>query len=299
MNDAFYDFDWPVAPRYEWREWLDKDGRPVRVPEDRDDSLMGMWSAAAVELTWNESQNRKEHYGPLLTPVVGADEESRRYHPMQREHAALFQEFADLDYRNQEAILKFASKYGSLGVPLQEQSIRISGRGGRWHHALGEPFLNWSLEICLMREGRQLSSRKLTDDTTERLKWLFDRKLQHVQGRLAFNPAGGPKLALEPLSLIAAMWLQLALAVTGEKQFVACKFCRRMFEISTDQSGFRSHREFCTDSCKTMDYRKRKRTALRLWESGMKISEIADKTKTEAATVRSWLGAAKGASRKR
>ena len=299
MNDAFYDFDWTVAPRYEWREWLDQDGKPIRVPEDRDDSLMGMWSASAVELTWNESQKRKEKYGPVLTPVIGAGEEPRRYHPMQREHAALFREFADLDYKNQEAILKFASTYGGLGLLFQKQSIRVSGPGGRWHHAYGEAFLDWALEICLMREGLRLSSRKLTVDTAERLKWLFDRNLQHVQGRLAFNPAGEPKLALEPLTLIAAMWLQLALSVTGEKQFVACKFCRRMFEISTDQSGFRSHREFCADSCKTKDYRKRKRTALRLGASGTKVSDISEKTKTEAATVRSWLAAAKDASRKR
>lgn len=85
----------------------------------------------------------------------------------------------------------------------------------------------------------------------------------------------------------------MALAVTGDKRFVACKFCRRLFEISTDQTGFRSHREFCNDSCKTKDYRKRKRTALRLAASGSRLRQISEKTGTETTTVRAWLATAK------
>jgi hypothetical protein len=145
-----------------------------------------------------------------------------------------------------------------------------------------------------MREGLQLESRKRRSlEDIRRLTWLFDRHLQHVQGRLGFNRAGEPRLTLEPLTLISAMWLQLALAITGEKRFVACKFCRRPFEISTEQTGFRSHREFCSDSCKTKDYRKRKRTALRLAASGTRLREISEKTGTETATVRGWLASAK------
>jgi hypothetical protein len=109
---------------------------------------------------------------------------------------------------------------------------------------------------------------------------------------LAFTRAGELKLAVEPLTLIAAMWLQLALAVTGEKQFVACKFCGRMFEISTEDTGFRRHREFCSDSCKTKDYRKRKRTALRLDQEGEQLRDIAAKTGTDIVTIRGWLASA-------
>ena len=94
------------------------------------------------------------------------------------------------------------------------------------------------------------------------------------------------------------MWLQLALAFTGEKRFVACKFCRRLFEISTEQTGFRTHREFCSDSCKTKDYRKRKRTDLRLAGSGARLREISQKANTEVATVRAWLTANRRAGRK-
>lgn len=297
MNDAFYDFAWRVAPRYEWQDWLDQKGKPVVVPCEGSISLE---DAEAVELVWKQAQEEKEKYGPVLHEAIEHGTEVRRYCPMQRQHAALFREFAGLDYFDKASILDFAGKYGGLGVPPQHQSLRVPDENGelRDHFAQGEPYLSWALEICLMREGLRLESRKRRSlNDLRRSKWLFDRHLQHVQGRLGFDRAGEPRLTLEPLTLIAAMWLQLALAITGDKSFVACKFCRRPFEISTDPTGFRSHREFCSNSCKTKDYRKRKRTALWLAANGKGVADISVKTSTEVTTVRAWLASAK-ASRK-
>lgn len=292
MRDAFYDFDWPVAPRYEWREFLNEDGQVVGIPTD---GLEGLESASAVELTWNRADDNELRYGPVLTPTIPNGTEPKRYRPMQREHAALFREFGDVDYQRADAVLEFASRYGLLGVPWWSQFVRYRASDGEEydHHAEGESHLQWALEICFMREGIRLAGRRSAKDT-KRFKWLFDRNLQHVQGRLGFDQAGSPRLLLEPLTLIAAMWLQLALALTGDKRFEACKFCRRTFEISTDQSGFRSHREFCSDSCKTNDYRRRKRTALRLAADGDALRAIAEKTKTDSSTVQAWISAAGG-----
>lgn len=129
---------------------------------------------------------------------------------MQREHSPLFREFADLDQSNRTEILAFASKYGPLGVSTQNQATTFLGDDGELHdhHASGEPHLLWALEICFMREALRLADRKKSTSTTKRLKWLFDRNLQHVQGRLFFTPAGEPRLVLEPVTLIVAMWLQ-------------------------------------------------------------------------------------------
>jgi transposase-like protein len=85
------------------------------------------------------------------------------------------------------------------------------------------------------------------------------------------------------------MWLQFGLAVTGDKRFVACKFCHRVFEISTEPSGFRSHREFCSGSCKTLDYRKRARSALQLAAEGKTPDRIAAAIDTDVATVNRWI----------
>ena len=104
-----------------------------------------------------------------------------------------------------------------------------------------------------------------------------------------------PRLSLAPRSLLAAMWLQFALALRSAKEFRECKFCLRLFEISTEQTGFRSHREFCSDTCKTKDYRRRKQTAVKLARKGLPVSEIADRIETDKSTIRSWLSMSTGA----
>jgi hypothetical protein len=294
MNDAFADFSWPVYD-YEWLDWVDESGKLLPVPSE---GLASTESASGVELLWNRAGELKK-YGPVLRPIVKDALEASSYRPMDRDHAALFREFADLDYRSTESILKFAKRYGALGLVTQHQTIKIPIRSDppgafRWHEAFGEPYLQWAFEICLMREGLRYGEDKPKGiDEYKRLKWLFDRNLQHVQGRLGFGPNREPRLLLEPLTLISAMWLQLALAITGDKEFVACKFCRRLFEISTEQTGYRRHREFCSDSCKTKDYRKRKRTALRLAKAGERVRDISAKTITDSATIRAWIEAAK------
>ena len=210
MNDVFLEFQWPVAPCYEWQDWLDKGGNPVEVPAE---GLVSLESADAVELAWNQSQEAHEEFGPVLWPVDAAD--VRQYRPMQRQHAALFREFGDLDHANRSSVLEFAQRYGLLGVAQQHQSFRVRGTDGEFrdHYAGGEPYLRWAFEICLMREALKVSGRERPLQSSPRLKWLFDRNLQHVQGRIGINRAGEPRLALEPLTLVAAMWLQLTLAI--------------------------------------------------------------------------------------
>ena len=94
------------------------------------------------------------------------------------------------------------------------------------------------------------------------------------------------------MTLLAAMWLQFALAVSENKRFVECKFCNRLFEISRDQTGFRTHRKFCSGACRTKDYRRRKRAARKLAAEGSPLSTIAEQVQADRATVRGWLDAA-------
>ena len=68
-----------------------------------------------------------------------------------------------------------------------------------------------------------------------------------------------------------------------------CKFCSRPIEISTAETGYRTNRTFCSDSCKTRDYRQRKRTALRLAQEGQSVRGIAELIQTKPATIRGWL----------
>ena len=280
INQPFFEFEWPVAPDYRWVEWLNADGKPVRRSGF---AAHPDTSAALVEKKGKET-------GPVLTPLSGTH---KVIHPMDRDHAALFRRFSDLDATNPDAILSFVRQYGWLGVtPRPSQVSRRPD--GSIHHAEGEPLQLWVNEVAKMREAIWRSEHpKYTKREEEKLRRLFDFNLQHVQGRMKFTPDGPPQLRLAPMTLLAAMWLQLAMAVAGNKNFVKCRFCERQIEISTAESGFRTNRQFCSQSCKTKDARKRKRTALQLAAKGVPVDQIAKKTATKPTTVRRWLAASK------
>jgi hypothetical protein len=65
-------------------------------------------------------------------------------------------------------------------------------------------------------------------------------------------------LRIIPQNLLGAMWLQFAQTIDGNRQHQGCKHCNRWFEISSEETGFRVNRQFCSDACKSKDYRKRK-----------------------------------------
>jgi hypothetical protein len=228
---------------------------------------------------------------------------------MDRDHATLFREFGGLDYRDRTGILAFASKYGLLGEPVAHQARWTASppHGLPDPQAIGESHLNWASEICQMREALDATGQTGQRRDAARLESLFNRHLKHVHSTMIFDthPDPGevqaaPRLMYAPSSLLAAMWLQLALAIVGQKRFPACKACGRLFEISTEQSGFRSHREFCTEVCKTNHYRARKRRALELAHEGTTLRAIAAATETDKNTVRGWLSNRKqGGTRRR
>lgn len=306
MIEPFLSFEWHVWPAYEWRDLLDRNGQPIKVSAR---GLRSLESASAVESAWQAQDGKGHMTGPVLKAVF-AKGNPQSYLPMAREHAALFLKFAELDYRDPNTIAAFASRYGLLGASP-------SGSHGEESH------LTWAREICLMQEALDLgqpttpraeardkeiwsrydatmrerwSAQGYDQDPVdyrrrerrEKLTWLFNVHLQRVQPRIAFAETVPPRLTFAPLTLLAAMWLQLTLAVVGDKRFLACKFCQRVFEISTDVNGFRRHREFCSDSCKTLDYRRRKRNALKMAAEGRQINEIAKATATASSTVTSW-----------
>ena len=294
MRDVFNDFDWPVAPSYEWQDCVTKTGRRV-VASGRDLARLSLppGLGATAEPSWRRRDEaharRARETGPVLRPV--RPDQARDGYPL-RQHPVLFQEFAAIDYTNTTAILAFAKAHGALGVPFKlRPSVAIKNPSDEVihrHSAHGNSHFAWAIEIAYMREAIRLSEVRATKERLRRLKWLCDRELRHVAARLGFD-SGEPRLMLAPVSLITALWLQLALAITGDKRFVACKFCGRPIELSTDQTGSRRDREFCTTACKTKDYRKRKHTTARLANSGASLAEIADRIDTNTATVRTWL----------
>jgi hypothetical protein len=68
---------------------------------------------------------------------------------------------------------------------------------------------------------------------------------------------GTPALRFYPDDLLRAMWLQFAQGIAGNKDYRACSFCNSWFDLSSSYDGRTARRMFCSDACKSRDYRKR------------------------------------------
>ena len=272
------EFELRVARRYQWVDWLGEDRAPVVLsPEELQSS--------------NAVQAARQAVGPVLS----AEGQVRKLHPTPREFSNLFLAFGSLDYTDRDAILRFSSHYGFLGVKPDAQVVTLSD--GTQHYASGEFYSEWAREIVRMQEAIQLwesPHRKRTDHDRSRLEWLVNANAQHAHRLLKFNASDHPELSFGHITLLTAMWDHFARAIARGKRFVRCKFCRRLLELSTDEIGYRTNRTFCSESCKTRDYRKRKRTTLRLAGEGQAVSTIAKEVQTTPATVRAWIDKAKG-----
>jgi hypothetical protein len=87
-------------------------------------------------------------------------------------------------------------------------------------------------------------------------RWVNDQLKTHVMPKLLYDVTSGTQMPqFVPQNLLGAMWLQFALAVAGDKKYRACKVCHKWFEISGKN---RITRLFCSDACKTKDFRNRK-----------------------------------------
>jgi hypothetical protein len=69
------------------------------------------------------------------------------------------------------------------------------------------------------------------------------------------------RLGFEPSSLVGALWLETATALTEQKRFRRCKAqgCEKIIELSTDpRTGRRADARYCSDACRSRAYRRRR-----------------------------------------
>ena len=269
---------WPVAQAYAWTDWLNNDHRRV-VPRNEDLASRQAVFAAA---------NRIGPSGPVLAAVPRTGEK-KRYDLMDRSNSGVFREFAVIDRNDRDAILAFARRYGLLGLEVQYQHVPRRGRHPR-HVAHGESYFAWNLAICEMQEAI-VRLEQPRDDASPDLLTLVNKHLTAVQWRMAQAPDRAYRISFTPNSLLGAMWLQLALAMVEVKRFERCKYkhCPKFIEISTSLTGRRTNSEFCSNACKTKDYRERIRLAVELWRDGRDLRSIAKETHTEPQTIKRWV----------
>ena len=100
---------------------------------------------------------------------------------------------------------------------------------------------------------------------------------------------GTARLYVTPTSLLGAMWLQFAEAISEQKDYARCKLCGKPFEVSTAQTGFRTNRRFCSDVCKNQFHYQKRQDARQLLDQGVKLKEIAERFGTTSTVVKKWL----------
>jgi hypothetical protein len=96
-----------------------------------------------------------------------------------------------------------------------------------------------------------------------------------------------PHLNIVPNSLLGALWLQLAQAVAGNKEYRDCSKCGEPFELSPD--AYRTNRRFCSDKCRSKTYRDKRVEAQRLRAEGVSIAQIASQLHTEVKRIKIWI----------
>ena len=119
-----------------------------------------------------------------------------------------------------------------------------------------------------------------------------DKLLGHTDVRLAYLPERGdthPRIRIIPRHLLGALWLQLARAVDGNKDYGQCLTCENRFEISLQETGYRTNRSYCSDACRSKAYRERQLRAHQFAAQGMAIEAIAEALETTTPKVQGWL----------
>jgi hypothetical protein len=120
----------------------------------------------------------------------------------------------------------------------------------------------------------------------------LDLHLHHTAAEIATVAAwdpkrGRPALRFEAPTLLAAVWLQLADAVSNDRTFGRCRECGKLFEVAPDAA--RTHRRFCSNGCRSRSYRERQERARQLHAAKKSFEEIAEELGSDVATVRKWI----------
>ncbi len=157
------------------------------------------------------------------------------------DHPALFREFADTG-QSEEGVNRFADKFGLLTASNPVSKVT-----------------DWYREIRAMRKAiRTWNDGKQRGDLTRLIK-IFD---EQVKGRTAVKLGKAwevDQLALHivPETLLSAIWLQFAQAVSVNTLLRQCALCSTWFTYGSG-TGRRKSAHFCSSRCQKAAWKKRK-----------------------------------------
>jgi hypothetical protein len=99
------------------------------------------------------------------------------------------------------------------------------------------------------------------------------------------------RFALQPQSLLGALWAQWAMSLGSQQIYRRCTICGSWIALSTEGQGKRSHARYCRRACQQKALRMRRADARRLKaKGGLSDSEIARRVGARnARVVRGWV----------
>lgn len=152
------------------------------------------------------------------------------------DHSTLFVDFARLDGSDNSCI-EFASRFGYLGPFQTEDEDRVGEHG--------ESVLLWRDDIDRMR-------RNVEAWQANPAAFVLVREIVMARLEASLVPVDGRAvLRIRPTSLIGAMQLQFAQAISTGLDIRNCDHCGKLFE--TGGGGRTRKARFCSDRCRS-DY---------------------------------------------
>lgn len=224
-----------------------------------------------------------DQYGPLgLEQTVITTDSGEEFHgelqadwgaeiTAMRQCLDLWDAFADAELEPIRSTIRFEES-GVVYEPSDSDSF-FTIASQNWYPEVWEfirPGDHFDAAICFVQ---QAVNRRLAGRVSPRLLWNDDRTIELHQ---------------VPSNLAGVMWLQLALAIDGRKSYRRCRSDGKWIEISQD--GARATRQFCSDACRSREYRRRRTEAVRMHEHGLAVEEIAKTLPASVSSVRNWVG---------
>ena len=176
----------------------------------------------------------------------------REYWPLD-DHPGLFRQFANLpeDLSTEpKDLLAFANKFGLLGFGL----LRFMPRG---EPPDSEDLKGWRDYIHSFRTMVDAIDGKREKEACE----AFNAHIRpRMTVRIERDPFGSslPRLHSTPLTLVGALWLQVAGQLTEGLTFRKCKQCPIHFPVGSG-TRFRTTKIFCSDRCRVAWNRQKRR----------------------------------------
>ncbi len=173
----------------------------------------------------------------------------RAYRPL-KDHPALFRQFAHLPLER-EAVLEFITRFGFL-FPHNQEAELVNDWLAR-ARGMGEIVRN--IDEGRTEEVLRLFNDELSSSTGSRdfepiiPGFGLRRHLPHFSIRIGKNDRAQPTLQVAPMSLIGAMWLQVAGEITDGTNFKKCRHCPTWFPVGP-RTGHKRTKMFCSTRCR-------------------------------------------------